>query len=116
MWKTNREGVERLLEELVGLDLCHAGRRGALPLDEDLAQLVRDLLQREAQRKQHVRALVVGQRVAQRVHAHARGLQEELAALHAQDHPLAVGRVRLRLLAHCVGDAHCLLFVVLCER
>ena len=104
---TNGKAVHRLLEELVGLDLRHRRRRRALPLDEDLAELVGHLLQRQAQRKKHVRALVVLQGVTEGVHAAAGGLQVQVVALHAEDHPRAVGGVGESLVVDRVRDAHC---------
>ena len=104
--KTNGKAVHRLLEELVGLDLRHRRRLRALPLDEDLAELVRHLLQRQAQRKKHKRALVVLQGVTEGVHTAAGALQVQLVALHAEDHPRPVGGVGESLVVDRVRDAH----------
>ena len=55
------EDLEGGLEELVGLDLLHARGRGALPLDEDVAGLVGDLAEGEAEGEEAVAAGIVGE-------------------------------------------------------
>ena len=93
--KTNRKAVKSLLEELVGLDLYHAGSRGTPPLNEDLTKLVRDLLKSETKGKKDIGALGIIKSVTKRVNTTASGLEEQPPTVNTKDHPGAVRNIRL---------------------
>ena len=97
--------VEGGLEELVGLDLLHAGGSGALPLDEDVAGLVGDLAESEAEGEEAVAAGVVGEGVAEGFNANAGLAEDKLVVLDVEDGPGAVDCL-LDLVVDCVRNAH----------
>lgn len=97
--------VEGSLEELVSLDLLHARGRGALPLDEDVAGLVGDLAEGEAEGEEAVAAGVVGESVTEGVDTNTSLAEEELVVLDVEDDPGAVDCL-FDLIVDCVGDAH----------
>ena len=105
------EDLEGGLEELVGLDLLHARGRGALPLDEDVAGLVGDLAEGEAEGEEAVAAAVVGEGLAEGVDANTSLAKDKLVVLDVEDGPGAVDGV-LDLVVDCVRDAHFLLYVL----
>ena len=82
-----RKAVQGFLHKLIGLDTSHSRALGSLPVDENVANLVRNTLKFQPQCNKAIGTAVVGKKVPQGIDPGAIRFQNKFLVLNSTKYP-----------------------------